>query len=487
MPDEVRFQPVRGGDWVTKSDITSYFRCPYAYWLLYTGKITFEQTLSRYSQQLIQEGVAFQEEIEARAEPITIEPSEFKKVDLRILNTPTMENAGLKIRGRPDGIDTKRGSMVPIEIKRHSVVGWLDQIELAFYWLLLEPYRNRRKVKPHGVIILNRYRHPEAVKGIKVPIIDERFEQVHDLIERVRRARREGVSPLVCRCRVCSVLMHEEVMAAVEARKHPSMIWGIGRAYSSALVAMGYDTYLDVLEADPTALAEQFREAGYRTVSENTILKWQLHAKSLKTSKPAMRKAHDPLGLGERFIAVDLEYGERVFLFGMCVANGTTRRHHSLWADSADQEGVALAKFIDICERHPELPIVTWGGNSADFPLLISAAVRHGVVERLAPLRDRHVDAYQWASRNYRAPISGLGIKQVGEYLGYERTTKGIDGADALALYNIYLRKRDESIKRKLVRYCREDVDSLIFVVEKLQESSTLKRRSGYSNRRDIL
>jgi hypothetical protein len=63
------------------------------------------------------------------------------KSDITILGTPLFENKQLKLRGCPDGIDAASGALYPIEIKSHREPIHLDRLELAFYWLLLQPHR----------------------------------------------------------------------------------------------------------------------------------------------------------------------------------------------------------------------------------------------------------------------------------------------------------------------------------------------------------
>jgi predicted RecB family nuclease len=363
--------------------------------------------------------------------------------------------------------------MIPIEIKSHKDVTVLDELELAFYWMLLDPMRTRRRVKPRGVVVLRQPGSNEP-RVAKVPLSDERLDQVRALVSSVRAARRKGVTPLMCHCNVCSNLCEEDVMASLTSRQHVSLVWGVGRRFSYFLESMGYDTFPALLKANPAELADAFRAAGYRGVSEGVVTKWQLHAQSLQSSKPAFRQAPDPLHIGERYIALDLEYGDWVWLFGACLVDGKRRRHFTFWANDIDEgEEAGLAGLLDLCERHQNRSIVTWGGTGADFPQLVRAAERHGMAERLELLRARHVDAFQWAKSNYRAPISRLGIKYVSEYLGYRRRSDVMDGLEALAMFSRYRRTHDEAMKRRLIAYCRDDVNALIYIVGKLRDGTS--------------
>ena len=171
--------------WVTKSDLSRYVRCPYSWWLLDSGRIPFEETVDEFQAALVAGGVEFQDQVEAAAAPLEVAPGELKRLlrqDIRTLGTPTFENRRLRIKGRPDGIDAARGALYPIEVKSHKAVTALDELELAFYWLLLEPLRTRRDVSPRGLVVLRR--QGKAVT-VEVAIGQHRLDRVAELLAEI--------------------------------------------------------------------------------------------------------------------------------------------------------------------------------------------------------------------------------------------------------------------------------------------------------------
>jgi CRISPR/Cas system-associated exonuclease Cas4 (RecB family) len=195
----------RGRSWVCKTDVTRYVRCPYAFWLLDRGLISFADTVSEFQAQLLAGGIVFESVVASSAVPVTVAPGDIGgllREDVRLLGTPDFENRRLRIRGRPDGIDSAGGALYPIEIKSHSRVTRLDELELAFYWLLLAPYRTQVDATPRGLLIL---REDGRASLAEVLISPDRLEEVRRLVRAVRDARRKGVQPRVCGCQVCSV------------------------------------------------------------------------------------------------------------------------------------------------------------------------------------------------------------------------------------------------------------------------------------------
>src|SRR6266699_2322435 len=152
--------------------MTQYVRCPYAFWLLDKGQIDPADIIDEPQRQRLLEGHAFEEHAVKEISQASTTP----------------------IAVAPDRIDVASGALLPIEVKSHKDIQRIDELELAFYWMLLEPYRTRTDVSPVGRLILRRGGHAELVQ---VPIRPHRFEEVLRLVEQVRRARRQGVRPRI--------------------------------------------------------------------------------------------------------------------------------------------------------------------------------------------------------------------------------------------------------------------------------------------------
>jgi len=107
----------RGREWVSKTDVTRYVRCPYSWWLLDRGSITFEDTVDEFQLRLLLAGTEFHRLTESSAVPIEVEPADWKALrstDIRILDTPMFENRDLKNFGTPDGIEAAGGALLDI-------------------------------------------------------------------------------------------------------------------------------------------------------------------------------------------------------------------------------------------------------------------------------------------------------------------------------------------------------------------------------------
>jgi predicted RecB family nuclease len=459
--------------WVTKTDLARWYRCPYAFWLLDSGQITFAESVSEFTKSLIAGGIEYEHLVEREAIEVVLSPQDLAQAlqtDITILGTPFFQNKKAKLRGSPDGIDAAQGAAYPIEIKSHRAVTPLDRLELAFYWQLLEPVRTR-KVPPAGVMILRKEGRPERVR---VDLTDAVLNEARSIISAIRQARRRGVRPRVCGCHVCSRVRRDEVISSVTSSKDVTMIWGVGRVYARALEDAGYSTWETLADCDPGKVAAVLEEAGVKGCGAPKAASWQLHARALASGRPEFRPGARWPAEGP-YIALDLEYdvtpgNDHIWLAGAAVVHPDGADYHSWWAATPEEERDALSLLAGLLAEHPDLPVVTWAGNSADVPRLLTAADRHGLPGLADAITGRHLDAYVWLQRNVRLPILSLGLNDVSGYFGYRASTAITDGLEALMRYQSWLDSRSEQLKEELTGYNRDDIGALVHTAARLAD-----------------
>jgi predicted RecB family nuclease len=255
------------------------------------------------------------------------------------------------------------------------------------------------------------------------------------------------------------------------------MIHGVGYWHAKSLDTLGYGTWPQLIDADPEVLLAGIRNAGVKSVGLTTVKKWQTHAQSLKSGEPVPLHPVDPLDFPFGYIALDLEYDPIIWLIGARFVYNESTETQFLWANSLRSEKSNMLKLATFLDSHPDAPLVTWSGNSADIPRLRKAAIANGLSEVLRIDSRPHVDLHLWAERNVRLPIPGTGLKEVEEYFGFPRITRFMNGFMAVMLYADYSRTKNRSIKEQLIEYNRDDVDSLVHVAERLREWASIHSR----------
>lgn len=465
-------------DWVSKTSFVAHLRCPYAGWLLDTGQVQFRDTVDIITKRLLEEGKVFHEGVVAKAVPLPPE-TDFSSVvaaDHHVFGFPGLvKNPAYKILGRPDGVRTAHGALLPIEIKSHREVTRFDELELAFYWMLLEPLRTKKSAEPTGYMIARVDGRPETIEVLLKP---NRFDEVLETLAAIRKARRDGVTPRICRCTVCSASeVRGEIVRATLEGKDLSLIHGIGRYFAEALEALGVQSYEDLLTADAGEVALRLRQNRIMNVSPGMVKKWAYHAMSFSRGAPVVfgKKRLD----FEEMVALDCEYDDfdfSIWLIGVCVVKGNRREYRFLWADTRRQERKILRQFAGLLAEHPGLPVVTWAGTAADLAHLRNRANRLKVSRVSDVLPARHLDAHLFLTRNLRLPTYDFSLKEVAAHFGISRRSKIQDGMEANHVYRQYLRargRRKARLRREVLRYNQDDLDSLIEAVGRLREITT--------------
>ena len=471
---------LRGQGWVTKTDLTTYLRCPYTYSLLWRGEITAEEIFDEALRELLLEGVAFHEQVDASVPPVEVgSPEQLQALfaaGVTLLHTPMYRNPALMIVGQPDGVDPAKGLMVPIEFKMHKDVSAYDVLELAFYWLVLAPQRKRDDEPPRGIVVLRREGMPVS---INVDIPRHRIARVLELLDEVRAARQTGVAPRICGCNVCANVRREEVRGYAAEHKDVTMLHGVSGAFADALKAVGVADYEDLADRDPVELAERVSETGHRCSPEQVLL-WQQHARAYQEG--CAQFFGDPLPVGGNFIALDLEYltppvGDMVWLTGVSVVTDGHGEVHQFLVDDASlaSERLAVGYLTDVFDSHRDLAVVTWNGKAADCPVLRKAAARCGMADPMEGMQ--HEDLYWYVKKAVRLPTPSLKLKELADYFAIPRLADIGGGLEAEMIFRQLVttskHKKRRQLRDRLLDYNQDDLDVLVGVTKELRRITT--------------
>lgn len=479
---------MRSPQWVSKTDLTSFLRCPYAWWQIDQGLISAGEILGPLDERLIDEGNAFHQKVEALATPVPgdADLAGLLAGDVKLLGFPVLENEDLMIYGAPDGVDAESGALLPVEIKSHKDVRRSDELELAFYWLLLEPLRTRQVDQPRGWLVLRR---DDEAEQVEVPIQPRRFEQVERILGEVRKARSKGVKPRICGCAACSGPLRKSINRQTRRGKDLTLLFDISRSRAASLEAAGVEDYEGLMSMEPRELSERLRESK-TFVSTKQIEQMRWHARSYKEARPIL---FGPMpAIGDAFIALDLEYNtlgkpDLIWLIGLFLVRGDRREHVALWANRPDEEGDILKRLEALLDQNPELPVLTWSGVSADLPALRKACARSSREGLIEKIEDRHVDLFESARTSLRLPIPQLGLAEVATFLGIPKLSTVDGGFEAQLMFKSLEMSKDlarkKELEAELIAYNRDDLEAL---VETLSFIQTLQPEPGVRTSRIV-
>ena len=458
------------GIWVSKSDILEYLRCPFRVFLAHSQNISMDE-LKRPDmiRALMEKGTEFEESVLSEIpikEDQSIDDAVKEKV---IFAAPILIlNNELGMKGIPDLIDTENGKLYPIEIKNRRSLRYTDSLELAFYWNLLSPLR-KGKPKPKGFVHLN------TGQVVEVRLTADDFIRLQVLIQSVREVKECGTEPAFTdECRFCKLAEQcEEEIVTVGGL---TLISGVSRVRHAQLKSIGIHSLTALADCDPESLHRKWYRECVTSPSLNQVELMQLHAESWVNRIP-IQLADEAHPVGKRFAVLDLEYesGQYIFLIGLIIVDGKTKKYHQLFSDHPNQEEKLLKQFIQFLVDNPDLTFVTWSGATADMPQLRRAWSRHGLPStNLMSIEDRHVDLAAYASRNFRFPAKSFRLGDMERYFGFKRKKRDIDGFLVPSIYADYVRSRNESkkerLRTKLLQYNKDDVESTLFILDRLKE-----------------
>lgn len=463
------------GDYVSKTDMYAYRRCPYTFHLVESGQISREAAYSPIQGSLMADGISFEEGVLEEMPTTTrrIDDPKLREEAEYVYGVETIFDHDRKLIGRPDGFDLT--AHAPIEIKHRLRPDPMDRLELAFYWMLLEPMRTALDVAPYGWLDLMGGRRLERVK-----LLPSHFLKVNALIEGVRSARRDGIQPLPCQCFVCAD--RAEVQAVYAAASDVGLILNIKSSRAEVLRSVGVTTVTGFADADPTELSRLTKAAAGPTLSAKFIAEAQPHARALRDKVPVWltddRLQHDG------FIAIDLEYisglqsfwgggasENEIFVVGALLQRGEERELVQAICNDPGELREGLRSVAALLRKHKTLPVYTWNGESADLRYLDRAAHRHNV-RIMSGLTKRHVDLLLYLRRVVRLPIVGQDLKSLGNFLNVARDEDLADGFAAVALYHDMRAargKRRKALAEQLLRYNENDLVALAAVARFLE------------------
>ena len=142
-----RWEPALHGPWVSKTDVIQLGRCPYRVFLTHKHTVPYGQFMEPvFRERLLARGISAEAEVIIREEVREEVSAEAARSEEGIVRIPALfRNHDLGIIGVLDMVIVKNGRLIPVEVKSRRQLQQSDELELAFYWRLLEPIQKGRR------------------------------------------------------------------------------------------------------------------------------------------------------------------------------------------------------------------------------------------------------------------------------------------------------------------------------------------------------
>jgi len=524
---------------ITKSDMLNFLACPFAFKKAKEDGLDFQDLFaSPFSLELAKVGMEHEERVigsfDWKKSHFDITKVQHVMQKGTIVGGLHITNDNLGIAGEPDLVWTANGELVPIEIKAHKEENNTDPIEIAFYWLLLEPYRKRGKT-PKGYYIL-RQEIPDT-GNILDSLTESSVDETHidSVMETLRemRAKMDYHPIRMASCRDCA-LFKTYCLDFLKKTKCVSLLTTGG-----SVIQQLKESKLNIEKISKMSPSELQK---FKGIGDKNSIKFYHKALAFMENKPIFF-GREKLPDSSSVIFIDTEFyqngspfkeyvsgTDNLFALSVCISKGSTSETKVFYSKADDDvfmENDVSEDLKKIMFKIPNALIVTWGGASADVPILkkrfedlldIKNPSAYGkkmqTLQRkiVSDFENRHIDLMVFVKNNISFPTTSDSIKTIAEYLGYMRKETAMWGTDTFRIdadvYEInnqlsellkYLVRNNKTKKGekeanmkiaeirakkkilldRLYGYCKDDVDSLKFIFDWIKSNQNQKTSSG--------
>jgi predicted RecB family nuclease len=176
------------------------------------------------------------------------------------------------------------------------------------------------------------------------------------------------------------------------------------------------------------------------------------------------------------------------YLIGVRIGNGDSAVHHSLWADTAADEGKIWREFLAILETVEKAVLIHYGSYETTF--LKRMGERHGKPPEsslAAKTIKAAVNLLSVIFAQVYFPTFSNGLKEIAGHLGFRWSDSAVTGTQTIRWRHEWAALRARSQKSSLLTYNVEDCKALDVVVTKLGELTQVFPNAGRSLPDDVV
>lgn len=467
--DDKDMQPIKA------SMFFRYHACPHWLWFDAYGDPSKKGETSKFAETLIETGLLHERRIIGDLEYVEVEDG---TNDARFRKTVELMREGVEriyhglliagdMIGEPDILEkrTDRSSSfgayyyVAIDIKSAERLSDAHKYQLTFYGELLKEVQG---VRPAEGYMLN---GSATLIGFSLREFELRF---HKALRHVR-AILAGEQPpphLSSGCK--SSPWFSECIAHAEANDDIALLYNVRRSTLDKLKECGVETVADAADAD---IGRLLATGDFR---RKTLERLKLQAQALRDNthviwKPFMlpKTAHEYFFDIEGDPLRQLEY-----LFGFLVRDPAGERYESFVAERPEDERLMWEEFLAWLEGMPPEYAVYHYGSYEQYRIAMLAN-RYGGSKALDTFVASLIDLNEVVKKHVIFPLYFYSIKDIGKYIGFERTGNITGGGESITYYEMWLEKGDRKSLEEVIEYNKDDVIATRYLKDWLVEEST--------------
>ncbi len=246
----------------------------------------------------------------------------------------------------------------------------------------------------------------------------------------------------------------QECVALAEAANDIALLYNVKEKTLSALRENGVRTVRDAAAMDIDALLEAAPQ-----LARKTLERLVFQARALLEGRHFVRKPiRLPAAAAEYHFDIEGDPLRQVeYLFGFLIRSGEAERYEYFLAEKPEDEEKMWWGFLDWTAKLPE-EFVVYHYGTYEKSRLTMLENRYGRTPDLDRFRAAMVDLNEAVKEAIVFPLYFYGIKNIGEYVGFERSKKIAGGGESVAYYEDWLAKGDRKKLDAIIRYNQDDV-----------------------------
>jgi uncharacterized protein len=258
----------------------------------------------------------------------------------------------------------------------------------------------------------------------------------------------------------------DECVRFAEATDDIALLYNVRKKEARALRAAGFDTVEAVRAMDVAAVAGTQPE-----LTERFLERVKLQATALKEGRHFVRHPYiletPPL---ELFFDIEADPTRgQDYLYGFTVRDAAGTRHVRFLAEGEGGEERMWREFLRWYGQLPHEAAVYHFGDY-ERQSLATLEARYGGSKPLTRFRRQMRDLNEIVKDNLVLPLYFYGLKNIGCYVGYERSCGIAGGAESVDVYDQWRRTGDQSKLDALLEYNREDCEATMALRDWLAE-----------------
>lgn len=436
-------------------------QCPHWVYFDFHGDPEKKQKLPKFAEMLMDMGLAHEQDVISRHDVVEVKGETAREkfaATLRLMEqgVPRIYHGYLMagdMAGEPDILERRDDAVSKfgpyayhaIDIKSAERLHDAHKYQLSMYADLLEAVQGWR---PEYGFIMNGSR---TLLGFPFTEADREYREVTKEI----RAAMAGECPAPYVSSGCKQSpWFKECVALAERLDDVTLLYNVRKKTLDQLRARGIDTVAKAARMDVESLMQKDDSFSRKTLDRIVV-----QARSLRSGKHFVRKAVVlPQTPTEIFFDIEGDPLRQVeYLFGFLVRDEGGERYEYQIAESPEQENVMWQAFLEWLTRLPKTYTVYHYGTYEKTKIDALAAI-YGGSPALDYFRDALIDLNEIVKDKLVFPLYFYSIKDIGKYIGYERSGKITGGGESVAFYEEWLEKRDRKKLDEILTYNEDDV-----------------------------